>query len=76
MEASTMPDPEGARAGKRLVSQPRRRGQPHLTIISARIDSAALSAISAAAERLGVSRSAFVSDALRARVKELQPETA
>ena len=66
METSTTPASEGALALKRLVSQPRRRGQPHLPVISARIDGGVLAAISAAAERLGVSRSAFVSDALRA----------
>jgi predicted HicB family RNase H-like nuclease len=72
MEASTMPLSEGAGERKRLVSQPRRRGRPHLSIVSARIDSALLSAVSAAAERQGVSRSAFVSDALSARVEQLQ----
>jgi predicted HicB family RNase H-like nuclease len=76
METSTTPAPEGALARKRLVSQPRRRGRPHLSIVSARIDSAVLAAVSAAAERQGVSRSAFVSDALRAWINGLPTEAA
>jgi predicted HicB family RNase H-like nuclease len=76
MELNTAPAPDGALTRKRLVSQPRRRGQPHLPIISARIDSAVLAAVSAAAERKGMSRSAFVSEALCAHVKEIQQKSA
>lgn len=59
-------------ARKRLISQPRRPGQPHRPVVSAKIDRGVLAAVDAEAERRGVSRSAFVSDAISAHVKAFQ----
>jgi predicted DNA binding CopG/RHH family protein len=75
MESNVIPAIDGGRARKRLTSRRYRRGNP-LAVISARIDSAVLAAVTAAAALEGLSCSTYVNNVLAAYVTKSQREVA